>query len=87
MDSERFGWRQVNGEHGSYLQHGGAYGGPDGDGSGTCLPGSGPLRTCIIQFPINVEVAVTVNSFVNGCSGPNTSLTRLITDAFDDAFV
>ena len=90
MDDEGFGWGQTGGDHGAYLSHGGAYGGflaSADNGNGACVPGSGPVRTCIMQFHINVEVAVMVNSFVTGCSGPGTNLSRIVADAFDAAYV
>ncbi|MGB3246068.1 MAG: serine hydrolase domain-containing protein [Sulfitobacter sp.] len=83
MDDERFGWRTIQGDQGAYLEHGGAYGGLL---NGTCVSGSGPLRTQIMQFPINVEAAVMVNSFVTGCnSGP--ALDQILRNAFDAAFI
>ncbi|MEX0285498.1 MAG: serine hydrolase domain-containing protein [Paracoccaceae bacterium] len=81
MDDQRYGWRTIQGDQGTYLRHGGAYG---GQSNGNCVRGSGPLRTCIMQFPVNVEVAVTVNSFVITCT---SSLDRMIADAFDAAYV
>lgn len=84
-DENRFGWRTIQGDQGTYLEHGGAYGGFSNT-SQSCVPGSGPVRTQIMQFPINVEAAITVNSFVNGCnSGP--PLDRILADAFDAAFI
>lgn len=81
MDDERFGWRTIGGDHGTYLRHGGAYGGCV---NGNPVPGSGPLRASIMEFPINVEAAVLVNSFVTNCG---TSLDAIVRDAFDDAYV
>lgn len=85
MDENYFGWRKIQGDQGAYLEHGGAYGGWDAD-QGKCVPGSGPVSTQIMQFPIHIEAAIMVNSFVSGCNtGPG--LNRILADAFDASFI
>jgi CubicO group peptidase (beta-lactamase class C family) len=78
-NDNQFGWLTIEGDEGTYLRHGGAYGTCTG---GTLGRGSGPLRTCIMQFPIQVEAAVMVNSFVGACA----NLDRIVADAFDAAY-
>jgi hypothetical protein len=53
-------------------------------GNANPVPGSGPLRASIMEFPINVEAAVLVNSFATSCG---TSLDAILRDAFHAAYV
>lgn len=69
MDNERYGWQTIVGTHGTYLRHGGAF------------DASGPLRAQIMQFPIEVEVAVLVNSNLS-----SSSLQNIIKNAYDAAW-
>jgi CubicO group peptidase (beta-lactamase class C family) len=70
MDEECYGWLTIPGEHGPYLHHGGSF------------TVSGPLRAVIMQFPINVEAAVLVNSNPTEGSG----IKNVVKDAFDAAW-
>ena len=81
MDDKRLGWLTAAGDHGTYLRHGGAYGGRRADG--TVDLGSGPMRGTIMEFPYGVEVAVLVNSFYIDVDG---SLDGAVKDAFDASF-
>lgn len=85
MDDNRYGWQTIQGDQGEYLEHGGADGGWDSI-KRECVDGSGPVRTQIMQFPIHVEAAITVNSFVSGCNNV-PGLDRILADAFDAAFL
>lgn len=70
MDEELYGWFTVAGDHGLYLQHGGSF------------TVSGPLRAVIMQFPINVEAVVLVNSNLV----PDSGLKYVVRNAFDAAW-
>ena len=71
MDPAKYGW--IGGTYGVYYMHGGDW-----------FHGAGELHSCVVAFPIKVEVSLVINSERGAAMPYQCSLLR---SAFDNAWV